>query len=91
MVLHQYRHGVFDSDAIAKHALVAEIVVLMLGVEVQRFELFVVCHIQRERIVFGFGKTVGARVELRDATFFGIFFAVELQAAFGVNALWVAG
>ena len=91
MVFHQHRQGVFDGDAIAKHALVAEIVVFMLGVEVQRFELFVVRHIQREGIIFGFGIAVGAWVELRDAAVFCIFFAIELQAAFGVHALRVAG
>ncbi len=90
MIFNQHRQGVFDGDAVAEHALVAEVVIFMLGIEIERLKLGVLRHLQGKRIRFRVGKAVGAWVELRHAALLGVLPAVELQAAFGVNPFRVA-
>ncbi|MNP31472.1 hypothetical protein D3C76_1245920 [compost metagenome] len=62
----------------------------MFGVEIERFKLGVLRHLQGKGICFRLGEAVGAGVKVRHAALLRVLPAVELQAAFGVNPLRVA-
>ena len=82
-VFDQDVHRVFDGDVVPKHAPVADVSAVRLGVQVQAFELWVVLDIDRKWIVFGCLAPVTAVVEVLDPTFLCCCASIEVEGSEG--------
>ena len=89
-VLNENVHGILNADIITENALITDIAVVSLGVEVKLLKLLIALHYECKRIALGIFLTVNTGIELGYAALLCILSAVELKIAERKNALRIS-
>lgn len=87
LVLDDHGDVVLDGDALAEAVLVADVAVLVLGLEVQLLQLRVLVDVDRERVVLGVRVVQVPLAQVLDAPLRRVLLAVEPQVAQAVDQL----